>query len=789
MVPGTSRRPSTSDQASSRARQQRTTLLKQQFQRMDENGDGMLYIGDLARLMRQGSPSSISDREVQFLFKEVDTNRDGKISFEEFVDYVFDLERHTREDMKKSLGRSWTPVDEIRFRRAAGKDGKLSTEDAQFLLRSVRSWSESAVVSADGEILEATALAPPPLPLAVVHKDEKKEAAAVSLQSAFRGFRQRKVVSRILSWKVYQAAEYQLERSHTSMHDFLDRLVKILPQEQARAEKENSFLTDFDERIHRGWPRTVNVPQDYVGPVVPDELTAEAMHEVMKYFASEMQYRDPAPLAVRYAYAILVGFLKRLKRLPTVVRIPAAASRKFTVVGDIHGQFKDLLEIFRLNGAPSRENPYLFNGDLVDRGDMSIEVTLTIFGLAAAIPGAVYVNRGNHEDMRVCRSYGFVSEIQRKYGGSGKKKEKQWKTVESLFSTVFSSLPLAHIVNGDVFVVHGGISDSLTIPNLARLERYRYENMKSADGNPDALETLQTVTWSDPRDFTECGDTFLGCVPNDYRGLGQVWGQDVTANWLERHDLALLIRSHQCVDGGFEVQHGGRVLTLFSASNYYGEDSNFGAFCVLHRDHGALLHRFKVFAGDCSPEESGPAPQCSVPAVLRPEEEALEQLKHLLLAHRDALTKAFLERDPEDSGLLPPRIWAEVVQKVTGVELPWITLHTSLLLPGPDGDTLLWRSTFEASVRPTQGTFSAGFYKNLRETEAVFHCLDADGSGTISLSELERVADVLNKARGAQDAPISGQEVREIARAMDVDGSGTISFNEFIEAMRNHGLA
>lgn len=127
---------------------------------------------------------------------------------------------------------------------------------------------------------------------------------------------------------------------------------------------------------------------------------------------------------------------------PNLVKIEVPKGKKLTVCGDVHGQFFDFIEIFNMNGYPSEDHIYLFNGDFVDRGAYSIEVILTMLAFKAAYPNSFFMARGNHESERVNRLHGFYEETKRKYDDQ----------MFSMINKVFNALPVAHLIQDQYFV-------------------------------------------------------------------------------------------------------------------------------------------------------------------------------------------------------------------------------------------------------------------------------------------------------------------------------------------------
>ncbi|TKR77084.1 hypothetical protein L596_018122 [Steinernema carpocapsae] len=248
-----------------------------------------------------------------------------------------------------------------------------------------------------------------------------------------------------------------------------------------------------------------------------------------------------------------------------------------TICGDIHGQFYDLMELFRVGGQVPDTN-YLFLGDFVDRGFYSVETFLLLLALKVRYPDRMMLIRGNHESRQITQVYGFYDECIRKYGSSA-----VWRSC----AEVFDCLSLSAVIAGKVFCVHGGLS-----PSINTLDQIRAIDRKQEVPHDGPMCDL---LWSDPEDSVG-----FGVSP---RGAGYLFGSDVVKNFCETNGVDLICRAHQLVMEGYKWHFNETVLTIWSAPNYCYRCGNVAA--ILELDDN-LSRDFTIF--EAAPQENRGAP-------------------------------------------------------------------------------------------------------------------------------------------------------------------------------------
>ncbi|KAG7171311.1 Serine/threonine-protein phosphatase 4 catalytic subunit-like [Homarus americanus] len=279
-----------------------------------------------------------------------------------------------------------------------------------------------------------------------------------------------------------------------------------------------------------------------------------------------------------------------------------------TVCGDIHGQFYDLKELFKVGGDVPDTN-YLFMGDFVDRGFYSVETFLLLLALKAGFDElesediedvlASHTEELTNEDLQQLTEHSSVEDEDDEEPPQRKLTTKRmaeafnmiqhiWKvrypdritlirgnhesrqitqvygfydeclrkygsiTVWRYCTEIFDYLSLSAIIDGKIFCVHGGLS-----PSIQTLDQIRTIDRKQEVPHDGPMCDL---LWSDPEDTQG-----WGVSP---RGAGYLFGSDVVAQFNDTNGIDMICRAHQLVMEGYKWHFNNTVLTVWSAPNY-----------------------------------------------------------------------------------------------------------------------------------------------------------------------------------------------------------------------------
>jgi len=247
------------------------------------------------------------------------------------------------------------------------------------------------------------------------------------------------------------------------------------------------------------------------------------------------------------------------------------------VCGDVHGQFYDLIELFRVGGEIPHKN-YIFMGDFVDRGHHSVETLQLLLCYKARYPQCITLLRGNHESRQVTQVYGFYDECFHKYGSAN-----AWKYC----TEVFDYLALACLIDGTVLCVHGGLSpDITTVDQIRLIERNQEIPHEGA---------FCDLMWSDPEDIETWSVS--------QRGAGYLFGSKVTSQFNQINHLQLICRAHQLVQEGYKYMFPMKnLITVWSAPNYCYRCGNVASILAFDENLDREVKIFKEVAESGRPE-------------------------------------------------------------------------------------------------------------------------------------------------------------------------------------------
>ena len=185
-----------------------------------------------------------------------------------------------------------------------------------------------------------------------------------------------------------------------------------------------------------------------------------------------------------------------------------------TVLGELRGQFDDLLDIFERAG-PIPDTSYVVCGNMTLKGYQAIETVQLLFLLKLKYPERLTLLRGNYETQYFATN-GFGDQCHKKYGN---------RNVFNYYVDAFQFLGLSAIIEGKILCIPSGLSREVNkLEEFALINRFQKDLEIDSSGGP-----LNDMLYSKPNDQIK-GQTEIE------------YGPDVIAKFIVENGLDLIIR-------------------------------------------------------------------------------------------------------------------------------------------------------------------------------------------------------------------------------------------------------
>ncbi|MCJ8746865.1 hypothetical protein PDJAM_G00146640 [Pangasius djambal] len=616
------------------------------------------------------------------------------------------------------------------------------------------------------------------------------------------------------TWNIFQSIEYAGQQDQIKLYNFLGYLMdNFTPSSNERKLishifRENEICRDAEWERYFSYTN-IDVPEIYSGPRLTFPLDANQAADLVEAFRNK---QNGMP-SLEKPYVFNGDFVDRGKDSVEILLILFA----FLLVypGEVHlnrgnhedhiinlryGFTKEVLSKYKMHGkrilkllqkifswlplaTVIDQKVLIVHGGISDSTDLALVARMDRHRYVSALrppkqKSSVSIQPSvdsEMEDESMNSKHGILMRRQASltyFRPLPSRKTFQCRSLQDFSATVARTMEEElKIQHRQTSLAQPGSSMSYRHFNMSRSSESPTESIDSPDNINNEWKEILDLLWSDPM-------TEEGCIPNEVRGGGCYWGPNVTENFLNKHNLQLIIRSHECKQDGYEFCHNRKVLTIFSASNYYEVGSNRGALVRLGPD---LLPYFIQYQTNSKTREMSFGQ-----SVRRTEHSALKVLREQLFVHKSDLISAFQEYDKKNTGLISLNDWSSAVGQVLHLDLPWRMLR-SQLLTNTTSDMLDYHNWFrnlaikEPSCEYIEQTLLETLYRHRSTLETIFRIVDTDNSGLISFEDFCQTWKLLSAYLKME---ISCEAINDLVVSTDMNKDGCIDIDEFMESFR-----